>query len=271
MYEGIRPLFVLYMRTVTMICRRCGNPTETIQRIGGVKDKLIDGTKMCVECRTRGIEKSRKRMLENNPAKSESVRKKISDTLKRKYDSGEITSIFQDPEKRKAARVDVVLSEEGRKILRDKMIENNPMFSLKTRKKVSDTILRKIKSGDLIYKKGYKHHLYKGTRNFSNDCRKWLKSWIRLVMERDKFSCVKCGVVGGILHTHHIRPLRNIITLVLEENKIKNIESVKTGDIEIYEKMIQKVVDNHKLEDGETVCKQCHANIDNRYRRIPKA
>ena len=144
------------------------------------------------------------------------------------------------------------------------------MFNKKTRKQVSNTIKHKIETGEITYKKGHVHHLYKGTRTFSNDCRKWLKVWIRSVMERDNFSCTVCGVRGGYLHTHHIKPLRDIIKMTLTTEGVSDIVNVKLNNITEYERLIQKVVDSHRMEDGITVCKQCHADIDDRYRRVKK-
>lgn len=262
----------LYMKIVKTICRRCKiNQTGTVEKENPKKESIIDKNKLCECCFNVGMQKSKDRMLHNNPAKQKIIKDKISETLKRKYKSGEITSPFLDPEKLKIIQSKRTgISEKGLEVLRQKMLDNNPMFCKKTREKVSQTIHRKIQSGELVYKRGHIHYLYKGTRTFSNDCRKWLKVWIRSVMERDKFTCIVCNKSGGYLHTHHIRPLRDIIKTVLTMEGVSDIVSVKLTNITEYERLIQKVVDSHRMEDGITVCKQCHANIDDRYRRIKK-
>lgn len=263
------------MKTVIAVCRRCGCETGKLQRKIASKVKIIDKRKLCDFCRNEAIELSketnRKRMLENNPVKQQSTRDKISNTLKQKYKTGEISSPFLDPIKLKEIHLKRKgLSSEGSVIISRRMKTENPMFSVEVRKRVSDTINRRIKSGELVYKRGHIHHLYKGTRTFSNDCRKWLKLWIISIMKRDKFSCTVCGKTGGYLHTHHIKPLRDIIKTVLTTDGVVDIVSIKLNDISKYEQLVQKVVDAHKMEDGITVCKQCHANIDDRYRRIKK-
>jgi len=264
------------MKIVKTVCRLCGSQTGLVERKTSVKPSIIDKKRLCDSCRTKRIEYSkninRERMLNNNPVNQQSVKNKISNTLKKKYKTGEISSPFLDPIKLKEIQSKRKgLSKEGSISISNRMKIENPMFNPKTRKRVSDTIYTRIKNREIIYKKGHVHHLYKGTRTFSNDCRKWLKAWIKSIMERDKFSCTVCGTVGGYLHTHHIRPLRDIIKNVLTTEGVNDTISIKSDNIELYEKLIQKVVDAHKLEDGITVCKQCHANIDERYRRIKKS
>lgn len=264
------------MKIITTNCPICKIETGSID-IHDKKNKWFrkDRQNLCSRCLSDRMEYSknlnRQRMLTNNPMADETVRNRVSNTLKKRYKLGEIKSAFQDKEKLKIIQL-------LRGPIRPHKIEemslrmkiNNPMKNVNIRRKVSDTIHRKISSGEITYKRGHEHILYKGTRNFSNDCRKRLRGWIKSIMVRDNFTCTVCGVSGGYLHTHHIRPLRNIIKTIFTQNKIKKIEIVKSKNINQYEKLIQMVVDEHKMEDGITVCKQCHANIDDRYRRIKK-
>ena len=259
------------MKIVKTLYRRCGNQTGTIEKENSKKDSIIDKKRYCKECIGKYTKIRDDRMKNYNPAKQQSVKDKISNTLKRKYKTGEISSPFLDPIKLKEIQSKRNgLSSEGSARISRRMKTENPMFDIEVRKRVSVTIKKRIKSGKLVYKKGHAHHLYKGTRTFSNDCRKWLKMWIQSVMKRDKFSCTVCPKVGGYLHIHHIRPLREIIKTVLTKEGITDIVSLKSNNIHEYERLIQKVVDSHRMEDGITVCKQCHANIDDRYRRIKK-
>jgi hypothetical protein len=259
------------MKIVKTLCRRCGNQTGTLEKENSKKDSIIDKNRYCNDCVEKYRQHRDDRMKNHNPVKQQSTRDKISNTLKRKYKTGEISSPFLDAIKLKEIHSKRKgLSNEGSAIISRRMKTKNPMFDAKIRKRVSVTINERIKSGKLVYKKGHFHHLYKGTRTFSNDCRKWLKVWIKSILKRDKFSCTVCGRIGGYLHTHHIRPLRDIIKTVLTIEGVVDIVSVKLNDISRYEQLIQKIVDAHKMEDGITVCKQCHANIDDRYRRIKK-
>ena len=84
-------------------------------------------------------------------------------------------------------------------------------------------------------------------------------------MERDKFCCSKCGKKGQ-LQVHHVRTLRSIIGKVLNNEGIKSIKDVDLADI-LYEQLIEKVVSEHVLSDGITLCRVCHGEIDERYRR----
>lgn len=260
-----------YMKIVKTLCRRCGNQTGTVEKENSKKESIIDKNKYCKTCVEKYTRLRNDRMKNRNPAKQQSIKDKISNTLKQKYKTGEISSPFLDPLKLKEIQSKRNgLSISGSAIISRRMKMENPMFDIEVRKRVSKTINERIKNGKLVYKKGHIHHLYKGTRTFSNDCRKWLKTWIRSVMDRDKFSCTVCNKTGGYLHTHHIRPLRDIIKTVLTTEGVSDIVSVKSNNITEYERLIQKVVDSHRMEDGITVCKQCHANIDDRYRRIKK-
>jgi len=155
--------------------------------------------------------------------------------------------------------------EESRKRVSDNMKRNNPMFSKKTRLKVSKTFKKNIASGKIKYKHGKDHHLWKGNRRFNLVCRSRLYApWIKKVMARDKFFCTLCGKKGQ-LQVHHIRFLRDIIKVVLLRNNIKNINDIDVNS-DIYENLIQEVVNDHHLSDGITVCKKCHIKIDDRYR-----
>lgn len=47
------------------------------------------------------------------------------------------------------------------------MTLNNPMYNLKSLEKRTRTVKHKIATGEIIYKRGSQHHLYKGNRPFS--------------------------------------------------------------------------------------------------------
>lgn len=57
--------------------------------------------------------------------------------------------------------------------------------------------------------------------------------WRKSVFERDSYTCVICGKVGGKLNAHHIKPFA----------KYKN--------------------DRHRVSNGVTLCEQCHKKVHN--------
>ena len=57
--------------------------------------------------------------------------------------------------------------------------------------------------------------------------------WRKTVFERDSYTCVICGKVGGKLNAHHIKPFA----------KYKN--------------------DRHRVSNGVTLCEQCHKKVHN--------
>jgi 5-methylcytosine-specific restriction endonuclease McrA len=153
---------------------------------------------------------------------------------------------------------------------RQRMLLNNPMFSPDIRKKASDTIQERIKSGELIYKKGKEHHL------FDKRCKHKLyyvarsrlyQFWTKPVMQRDGFKCKLCGI-SGRLQVHHLIPFIQIFNSILEENGITTecANNLLNENYEKFEQLVSKIVSRHKLEDGITVCKNCHIDIDNHYR-----
>src|ERR1035437_1632027 len=257
---------------IDLLCKSCRYKIGETER---VKYKpFVISRKLCDSCRILAFQKNnenqRLKMLSHNPVRNKSVRNKISETLKEKYISGEIKSPFQDKEKLKIIhekRKRIGLSAQGIKILSERMSKNNPMFDKGVSSKVGSTIKRKVKSGEIVYKRGHEHCLYKGTRTFSNDCRKWLRLWILSILQKDNFQCSICKKKEG-LHVHHLRPLREIIRQILEKNNIKDVSVLKNENVHKYEYLIQQVVNEHKIEDGKSVCKQCHANIDGKYRRV---
>jgi len=63
--------------------------------------------------------------------------------------------------------------------------------------------------------------------------------------------------------------MRYIIRETLQELNITDISSLSCLDNKEYDQAIEAIIHKHKLSYGITVCKQCHADIDDRYRRIP--
>ena len=145
-----------------------------------------------------------------------------------------------------------------------KMKISNPMFREEVIQKVSETLREKYKNGQLSCKKGPDRSGWKGNRSFDQRCRKRLyNTWIFPILERDRFKCISCNSEKR-LQVHHLRPMREIISLVLKRLSIQDIS--KLSPIE-QEPLIDLVIAEHKLDDGITVCYLCHGKIDERYRR----
>lgn len=145
------------------------------------------------------------------------------------------------------------------------MKKNNPMKNPEISKKASDTFNKNIKSGKIKPKVGQDNKNWKGNRSFSLTCRTRLyKTWIYPILERDGFCCSKCKSNRN-LQVHHLRSLRHIIKKVLKHFNISQVDSLSNDPV--YEKLIQAVINEHSLDDGITLCKFCHTDVDERYRR----
>lgn len=83
--------------------------------------------------------------------------------------------------------------------------------------------------------------LYRAVRNMTE-----YKLWRLKIFERDKFTCQTCGQKGGNLNADHIKPL----SILLSSHKIKNIE------------VARKCRELWHLDNGRTLCKNCHKNTD---------
>jgi len=152
-------------------------------------------------------------------------------------------------------------------IRRQRMIHHNPMKNPEVVLKMSETLKEGYASGRIQKTFGKDHPNWRGNRDFSKACRdKLYKFWIYPILQRDSFCCTMCGKYGQ-MHVHHIRPLRDIINVVLKEHDIKISYLNNNIGSNTYNEMVNNVVKNHKLEDGITLCAKCHAIVDDRYRR----
>jgi len=75
-----------------------------------------------------------------------------------------------------------------------------------------------------------------------------MKNWIKQVFERDNYICQDCKQRGKKLEAHHLYPFSKIIT----EYKIKTIKQALQCEI------------MWDLNNGQTLCKNCHKKINTR-------
>lgn len=71
--------------------------------------------------------------------------------------------------------------------------------------------------------------------------------FVRPCMERDNFRCQWCGSLKKLVVHHHLRSFMEIVNSVRSRLQSKSVE-----------KFVQAIVQEHRLEDGITLCKKCH-------------
>jgi hypothetical protein len=73
------------------------------------------------------------------------------------------------------------------------------------------------------------------------------RQWRTAVFERDKYTCMFCGIAGGIyLHVDHIKPF----ALIIKQNQIKSYEDSLKCD-ELWD-----------MNNARTLCVDCHKTTD---------
>jgi hypothetical protein len=71
-------------------------------------------------------------------------------------------------------------------------------------------------------------------------------AWRIQIFERDKYTCVNCGCVGGALNADHIVPLSRILT-------INSVDTLSKAYV---------CADLWELSNGRTLCVPCHRDTD---------
>jgi len=104
-------------------------------------------------------------------------------------------------------------------------------------------------------RKGIEHPLWKGgitTEMVKIRRHPKYKEWTKLVMQRDNYTCQKCGQRGGYLEAHHPKPF----AVIIKENGIRTLEQALNCQA-LWE-----------LDNGETVCYGCHVALKKETRAI---
>lgn len=105
---------------------------------------------------------------------------------------------------------------------------------------------------------GENHHNWKGgvspLRTLVHSFLKGL--WIDEVMRRDNFTCQICHKKGGNLEVHHVRAYAEIRDSVRKRNP-----ELKLSSFDDRKELALLIVDDHELEDGVTLCVDCHFSV----------
>lgn len=139
----------------------------------------------------------------------------------------------------------------------DRMRQNNPMKNPAIRAQVSQTRLASEKK----YTTGPDHHLWRGNREPAFVLRTAIQPWVRQVMRRDKFRCVRCGAKRPLEVHHAGRTFADIIKEALEIVGCVALEQLDVSG-EMFARIREYVVSAHTLELGITYCRSCHALVD---------
>lgn len=225
------------------------------------RKEIIIGRNVCKECREKHIENIKERerrperrkanserMKETNPMYKPEVRAKVAQTTSGKETNVDDYLILKRD-----------LPRETKEELSQRMKEHNPMSNLEIRERMATTFKEKVQSGEIVYKKGPEHHLWKGNRTFSATTRSLLYPvWTYKILESDNFTCRVCKE-NHADHVHHIKPFREFVSELKERHDLKNFHDL--DDNKIFE-LAMEIVNAHKLEHGISVCKKCHEEID---------
>ena len=137
-------------------------------------------------------------------------------------------------------------------------------------KQWSDNFKSKIssaKTGVPNYKKRKIIDRSKTASYFRHRCRALLYAeWTSKVLQRDNYTCQLCGYKRE-LEVHHIRKFSKILMIVADRLGLC-LDDYKAFTDSEYELFRDEVIKEHKLEDGITLCKECHKGIDKDRRRF---
>jgi 5-methylcytosine-specific restriction endonuclease McrA len=232
---------------------------------GRARTPYIVSTKLCDKCKAEYLLKVRERnqsaktrelnserMKTKNPMFFAEVRAKVASTN---------TGIVQDASDYSEPHIHRV--RQTKEEVAERMRTSNPMFDKSLLARRIKTHSDRVNSGRIIYKHGPEHHLWKGNLYFNDLCRNQLYStWVKPIMERDNFTCTRCGATRE-LQVHHTTPLRELIAAIGAKRGITSFHGIDQTLQYMYATEVAKL---HTLDMGITVCAPCHSIIDNKYR-----
>lgn len=252
------------MKLQAALCPKCGR-IKGVEKKSKIRKQTINSTTICQTCRqealaamaqrSRSLELRQKnsiRMKKYNPMYEAVVRAKAAATA-----TGKETNVEEYLAIKKHKR------KETKEETSERMKNHNPMFDPDVKKKSMQTKKDRLANGEIVYKRGQEHHLWRGNRDFNNSCRSNLYTvWVKEVLRRDKFTCQVCGSEEN-LQVHHKKPLREFIQIVKDKYSIKTFVDISS---ELWQPYIDEIIEMHSLDDGITVCRRCHSEIDEQYR-----
>ena len=220
------------------ICNDCGN-TREIQRQSYIKGLKKD-KHFCLSCMQKG---KRNHNYKVNPW-NKGLNKEIDDRIK--------NAAIKDAEAKRG---------------------QNPWNIGKTYEELmgkswADNFKNKVsvsKSGIPNYKNRKELSKSKSASYFRKMCRKLLYSeWTSRILKRDNYTCQLCGYKKD-LEVHHIRRFSDILYTVAERLNL-DLDDYKEFTNDEFNTFREEVIKEHKLEDGITLCRECHKGVD-LYRR----
>ena len=253
----------------SVICKDCGKIIEIREK--NKNNRTLDIVyELCDDCKFKHKEKFKleasKRMTNNNPMKDKRVANKMAESLHKHHIE---KWIFEGKQIKPITHTKSNDEKETPLETKMRMTLQNPMFRKETREKMSETLKEKIANGEIIYKKGKEHPLWKGNRNFNKSVRVELRKWVKEKFFESNFTCQICGKTKTELHVHHLKPLREIIDDYLNTHNltIEYLNGIE-GSNE-YFNIIQEIVNYHNenKDVGIVVCPECHNKLDKQYKR----
>lgn len=146
---------------------------------------------------------------------------------------------------------------ESKRKISERMRLNNPMKKEEVRAKVSKTIRERIESKELVYVSGKDHHLWRGERKRSFTIRSRLyRAWVKPILARDGFRCIKCGSKDDLEAHHEGVPFRDVVKMF----SAKSLEDLSEEEFELVSRQVVCYHIDHV--QGITLCKTCHKAVD---------
>lgn len=139
-----------------------------------------------------------------------------------------------------------------------RMTVDNPMFNDETKIKVKDTLHERILNGQIKYKRGPEHHLWKGHRDQAQRIRDVLHIWKRQCLVKSNYKCELCGS-NKYLEIHHVKPLRDIITSFAGDRPLREYDVTSPEFSSLTDNILNYHLNNNI---GQVLCLDCHVEID---------